>query len=205
VTLTLSGDFAALAGIEKKLSKLATAKAKKAVLMALEEEAINQVLEGFDAARDPYGRGWAPTIRGEKILQDTGGLKRSLFRKSDSDSFTIGFSKMYAAVHQFGAEIHAKATRRVEYTTKMRHWRKGGGRSGAWDLGTGGGLYGGYRGVTKLVKLLTFKIGNQWISKESVTIPARRMLPDDSGFLPGPWREPFVKAATAVLKKILRG
>lgn len=120
--LKVSGDFRGLERIERKLREAADA--KRDILKALEEEAINQVHESFDGQRDPYGAGWASTIRGGKILRDTGGLKSSLFRKRGSDSFTIGFAKMYAAVHQFGATIKAKTPRGLLFKIGDRWARK---------------------------------------------------------------------------------
>jgi phage gpG-like protein len=121
VGLRVTGDFSGLKSISARLKK--TAQAKRAILKALEEEAINQVMEGFDAARDPYGTPWKQTIRGGEILQDKGGLKRSVFRKRGSDSFTIGFTKLYAAVHQFGATIKAKGAGYLHFKL-LGKWKK---------------------------------------------------------------------------------
>jgi len=120
--IKVTGDFAGLKRIEDKLRKAADA--KRDILRALEEEAINQVNEGFDGQRDPYGAGWASTIRGGKTLRDTGGLKGSLHRSRDSSSFTIGFSKMYAAVHQYGATIKAKTSRGLLFKIGKQWVRK---------------------------------------------------------------------------------
>lgn len=160
--LKVTGDFAGLKRIEDKLR--GAADTKRAVLDALEEEAINQVNEGFADERDPYGAPWKQTLRGGKILRDTGGLRGSLHRSRNSNSFTIGFAKMYAAVHQYGATIKAKTERG-----------------------------------------LLFKIGKRWARKRSVRIDARPMIPSGSRGLPAAWLEAFKTAATAAMKKILRG
>lgn len=206
--LTFTGDFGGLKRIEEKLNRAAQGKAKKALLRALEEEAINQVMEGFDAARDPYGVGWKSTARGGKILRHKGGLKRSIFRKRGADFFVIGFAKMYAAVHQYGATIKAKATRRVEYTARAprkRKWTRGKSRSGTWREGWTRRKkgFGGYYNVVKHIKALTFKVGGKWVSVDSVTIPARPMVPTAMRGLPPTWRAAFEKAAHAALRKIL--
>jgi phage gpG-like protein len=121
VGLRVTGDFAGLKRIEEKLRK--AAKAKRGILKALEEEAVNQINEGFDAMRDPYGTPWKKTIRGGEILQHKGGLKRSIFRKRAADSFTIGFKKLYAVVHQFGATIKAKGAGYLHFKL-LGKWKK---------------------------------------------------------------------------------
>lgn len=73
------------------------------VARAMAEEAIEMTREGFSKEADPDGKGWAPTQRGGRILQDTGRLRNS-FRvmRVNSRGFQIGTTVEYSGYHQAG-------------------------------------------------------------------------------------------------------
>ena len=72
------------------------------------------IKERFDKERAPNGKPWAPWSEGyrermakkgkggNKILADTGELRRSLHREAKRGSVVVGTAKEYAATHQFG-------------------------------------------------------------------------------------------------------
>lgn len=90
----------------------------------------------FVDSRAPDGSTWKPVKRGGQPLRNTGThLMNRITSVLQGDSVIVGVPFFWAAVHQFGATIHAK-----------------------------------------VAKYLTFKVGNRWARKESVTIPARPMF-----------------------------
>lgn len=72
------------------------------------------IKERFDKERAPGGTPWPPWSEGyrermakkgkggNKILADTGELRRSLHREAKRGSVVVGTAKEYAATHQFG-------------------------------------------------------------------------------------------------------
>lgn len=78
-------------------------KALQLVARAMAEEAIELTREGFSKESDPDGKGWAPTQRGGRILQDTGRLRNS-FRvmRVNARGFQIGTTVEYSGYHQSG-------------------------------------------------------------------------------------------------------
>lgn len=78
-------------------------KVLKLVARAMAEEAIELTREGFSRESDPNGKGWAPTQRGGRILQDTGRLRNS-FRVMhvNARGFQIGTTVEYSGYHQAG-------------------------------------------------------------------------------------------------------
>lgn len=62
-----------------------------------------------------------------------------------------------------------------------------------------------YGGVIKAknAPVLRFRVGKQWVSKKSVTIPRRQFLPD-SGRLSSTWEEAFVELAREFIERELR-
>lgn len=69
--------------------------------------------ERFEFERAPGGSPWPPSIRalvtGGKTLTDSGRLGDSITHDAGRDSVRVGTNVRYAAVHQFGATISAKA------------------------------------------------------------------------------------------------
>ena len=70
----------------------------------LAEETINLVSEGFESAADPYGSGWAPTIRGNKPLHGPSGNLRTSWNRlfANADGWAVGSGVAYARFHQSG-------------------------------------------------------------------------------------------------------
>ncbi len=76
--------------------------------MALESTTV----ERFDTNVGPDGEAWEPSLRatvtGGKTLVDKGHLRDSIHSVAEDDAVEIGSADIRAAVHQFGAVIHAK-------------------------------------------------------------------------------------------------
>lgn len=76
--------------------------------MALEATTV----ERFETNVGPDGQAWEPSLRatitGGRTLVDKGHLRDSIHSVAEDDAVEIGTADMRAAVHQFGATIHAK-------------------------------------------------------------------------------------------------
>lgn len=105
----LTGDFRQLRQLLEGLKQLPRELGRSGRLnRAVAEEAMNQVVEGFEQGRDPYGTPWKPTRRGGAILRNTGRLLNSRSYTLNDRGFTIHFAAKYAATHNFGAVIKPK-------------------------------------------------------------------------------------------------
>ena len=100
MTLKFSGDFAALRAFERKIN--AVPSALDEVSDALAEEALTLIGDGFKSERDPYGKPWAPTQRGGRILQDRGILRQYRKRSVTRRGFRIAAGADYGGFHQGG-------------------------------------------------------------------------------------------------------
>jgi phage gpG-like protein len=210
----LTGDFNKLLKFNQKLREVP--EVYKELPKQLSEHALRLTNASFRGQRDPYGAGWKANLRGGRILRKSGDLSRTVFRLGGVDQFTIGFRAKYAGVHQNGATIRAKNTRRVKYMrrkpTGRTKWRRGRGRSGAYTespvrhrvfrKGAGTGWDAAkYSLVSFDTVMLSFKIGKKWISKESVTIPRRMMVPTRARGLPTTWATAFDRTVSKILKR----
>lgn len=67
----------------------------------------------FETETGPDGRRWNPSIRaqveGGQTLTDRGHLRGGLVQRNDDDSAEVGSNEIYAAIHQFGGTIRARA------------------------------------------------------------------------------------------------
>ncbi len=93
----------------KRLSKLENIDMRKTNLV-LAEAIRASTLERFRNEESPDGTKWEPSKRTstsrkrEKILTNTGRLRRSINSKSDRKGFAVGTNVVYGATHQFGDE-----------------------------------------------------------------------------------------------------
>lgn len=78
----------------------------------------SRILAGFEAEHSPEGAAWEPlkpaTIRSRKgdahpILRRSGRLARSITSRPDAQGVLVGTNLVYAAAHQFGAQIERAA------------------------------------------------------------------------------------------------
>lgn len=122
MAIVIRGDFGVVDGWAKRVGNVA--KVKRAILANVGEELIELVREGFDRQGDPYGSPWAPTLRGGRILQDTGALRTGWHRKSLSSSqVSIGPSVSYARYHQSGTR-HMPARKMVPDAGLPAGWQR---------------------------------------------------------------------------------
>lgn len=197
MTIRISGDFGIFQEFADKLETIGD-QGKQAILKSMAEESLDLVAEGFDKERDPYGGKWKDNVRGGEVLRDKGHLRKGWKRsRLTANEFTISPSVFYAAVHQHGKTIHAKNTRRVEYTRRNPRGRTAKGNFKRRKKG-----FGGYHNVVAFVKALTFRIGKQWVSKASVKIPQRMMVPSRARGLPAQWRDKYREAFDEYMRRL---
>lgn len=90
------------------------------LMREISEDMIDAVKENFEKEGRPKWKPLAKSTIAErrrlgywpgKILQRSGMLLRSIFKKYDNTSAVVGTNKIYAAVHQFGGNHSAKSTK----------------------------------------------------------------------------------------------
>ena len=73
----------------------------------------------FDSSTSPEGTAWKPSRRAAaengKTLLDKGHLRDSIHYQAASDHVVIGTNLIYAAIHQFGGIIKAKAGGKLKF------------------------------------------------------------------------------------------
>lgn len=191
--MQLTGDFALLKKWVQKFEEVP--KLRKRLPKVLSEHAVNLVRLGFRRQADPYGAHWAGTIRGGQILRDTGLMMGSIYALHSSEQFMVGIGKHYASTHQYGKTIKAKP-RLVKFKRRrpIRTLRRGSRRLKMFAKS-------GMVDVEYIGKALTFKIGDRWISKESVKIPRRMMVPSAGLGLPDKWAAAFARDVRKILRR----
>lgn len=105
--MSVTGDFAELDQLIERFGDMAHGNAAEALARNLAEEALEQVAEGFEEGRDPYGREWAALrSRDGQPLRDTSHMANSFHvHEVEADGFSIRTGVWYAVVHQDGKTI----------------------------------------------------------------------------------------------------
>lgn len=79
----------------------------------------NSTLERFDTETAPSGSKWEKSLRarisGGKTLTAAGHLGDSVASRSDASSAEWGVNRIYAAIHQFGGVIKARAAKALRF------------------------------------------------------------------------------------------
>lgn len=77
----------------------------------------NETRLRFETGRGPSGAQWTPSIRAAagagKTLVERGHLRDSITHSAGHDRVEVGSNVVYAAIHQFGGRISAKAGGRL--------------------------------------------------------------------------------------------
>lgn len=86
----------------------------------------NSTRARFATQTDPDGQRWKPSLRvqlnGGKTLTKDGHLGDSITSRADDDAAEWGTNRIYAAVHQFGATIRAKAGKYLRFPVPGFGW-----------------------------------------------------------------------------------
>lgn len=168
------------------------------------------VADGFRKQQDPWGKAWAPLarqrqrdikaaarkmkkwnqqswfkrrfgkgpeIKGSKILIDTGRMRASTGANAIGSTARVVIPTWYASVHQHGAHITPRTT------LGIAHYARGKSKTA---------------GSRKLTGFHNRTLTN------GITIPARKMLPDDSAPMPNTWRAMTAKESTLLVQQRLR-
>lgn len=113
---SLTGNFAGLTAIGKRVAGLANPAFARALNKEFADEALFQVQAGFAQQRDPYGAPWFPKVfdDGRKILRGKSGrLERSFFRRYLGPDATIIGTNNPEARFQGGTGIYGPSGRRI--------------------------------------------------------------------------------------------
>ncbi|PDT05711.1 phage virion morphogenesis protein [Rhizobium chutanense] len=85
------------------------------VMAAIGVELVGSTHMRFVTQADPEGQAWqtlntgyAATKRNSRILTESGRLRDSINSQASNDEVRVGTNTIYAAAHQFGAEIKPK-------------------------------------------------------------------------------------------------
>lgn len=113
MTIKFTGDFQKLDHFADQLA--AAAVTTRVISMAMAEETISLIRDGFEKSEDPYGKRWEPlVIRVGRPLNDTGGLKASWHRSDVTvDGFTVRSGKAVAKFHQGGTGVYGPRKARI--------------------------------------------------------------------------------------------
>lgn len=94
-------------GIEKAFDRLAQGLKNARPLMREVAFLMNDaVAENFAVGGRPKWLGLAPDRKRPSVLQQTGRLRNSIVQYHDAQTAMVGTNVVYAAIHQFGGEIH---------------------------------------------------------------------------------------------------
>ncbi len=82
-------------------------------LAAIADYLRTSTVERFEDERDPFGARWLPSQRardeGGLTLTKSGELRLSITADSDATEAVVGTNKIYAAIHNSGGTIRARA------------------------------------------------------------------------------------------------
>lgn len=99
----VSGDFAKLQAIRRRVARIRDPAFRREFLQQLAEEARYQLQESFAGSKDPYDRPWAPLKRRiGQPLRDTGRLQNSFTATVTANRIEVSSRAHYASFHNFG-------------------------------------------------------------------------------------------------------
>lgn len=120
----VTGSFAELDALAKKIASVDGAEFRRGFTNALGAAAISHLDEQFDKAKDPYGNPWLPLKQRQgKPLSDTGRLASSYTHHEIPNGFRIETVVAYAATHQYGATIVPVVAKRLAWKVRGGGWR----------------------------------------------------------------------------------
>lgn len=189
-----------------QINKAARGQAIRACTLSAAGELLRVVHEEFDSGVGPYG-GWIRTLAGNNPLVESGEFRSSWSAILRGTTAGIRSDYKWAMVHQFGAHIEAKnawerhaaavggvESKAVFKTIKVKY-----------DDGLGSSeekirVRSHFKARTGEQGYLQFKVGDQWVRKHSVDIPARPVVPNDGDALPDEWMDRLSDAISRCLE-----
>jgi hypothetical protein len=117
--VALTGDFAGLNGLIKRIEKIGKPAALERLSDNLAEQALDLIEEGFANERDPYGKPWAPKVFGDGrqiLVGKSTQLRRGFHRKVvASTGFRVGPSATakYAKWIQSGTGLYGPRKQKI--------------------------------------------------------------------------------------------
>jgi phage gpG-like protein len=107
------GDFKKLDQLIRNLRKLGSSEWRRGLARNMGQAGLAQIEESFAGQKDPWDRPWKPSVRAEQaggqILTKSARLRRSFTQTAQTNGFRVGTNVKYAAIHQYGGVIRARA------------------------------------------------------------------------------------------------
>ncbi len=168
----VSGDYAALHGLQARTSEAAFRALAPALAKRLRAASLKLLADEFKQGRDPYGAAWLATKRGNPPLRKSGRMAGSVTAQPNGAEVKVTIGTTYAVYHQKGARMAARSNVRGQTL---------------WHNPKTGKL------VSKRTKL---KLVHETKAKRATfgdrTLPRRQMLPESStGGLGSIWSAAF--------------
>jgi len=186
--MPLHGDINGLKKLADRIREVKSEGFKTELSQLLGAAALKLVADGFRGSHDPYGNPWLPLkTRKGKPLEKTGRMKGSASVDPRSNGFKLTIATVYAPVHQRGGHVapHSRIRPQIQ-----------------WHNPKTGRLVAR---TTRLKLVVESRIGRRTFGK-GITIPQRRMVPDQEGGGLGPiWTAAFRKEAESLLRRRLQG
>lgn len=106
--MPVSGDFAALRSLRGRLSEESIRGILPKAAQRMSATSLKLLADEFRAGRDPYGRPWAPTKRGNPPLRWTGRMAGSPTGQADGPNVKVTIGVNYAIYAQDGTKRHER-------------------------------------------------------------------------------------------------
>lgn len=186
--MPLSGDGPGrMRELIRGFQEIATPRFARQMNQSLGAEALALVKSGFDLSMDPYGKAWAPVLRGGLPLRKTGRLRNAFTYRGDATKMELENGLIYANMMNFGTaglpggKLTPTGKKALAFTlTSGRTHRKG---------------------SSNLLKHMAKDRSS--VVVRSVVIPGRKMVPDE-GDLPPLWESKLRATADKVMELIMK-
>jgi len=124
--IKVSGDFAALADMRRRLAKLG--QTNREIVREFESVAVRELDRTFGRRQSPYGRRWKArkTRRSNPLLEETGALRGSVTgHRKGALGFGVKYTDHKAAWHHNGTSRGIDARRLVPFSGRLpAKWKK---------------------------------------------------------------------------------
>lgn len=127
--VSLRYDLSGLKNANRQLAKMLRRAGDLTPLMdVIGARLVTSTQHRFEAGRGPDGEPWQPSIRakaqGGRTLVDRGHLRDSVTHEPTSDAVAVGSNLVYAAIHQLGGTVQARADGYLTMKIPGVGWRR---------------------------------------------------------------------------------
>jgi phage gpG-like protein len=180
--LGVAFNSSALGRLAAGLEQISSAGWRRRLNERIAESVREQIAGEFAAGKDPYGRPWAPlTSRTGAPLRDTNRFRNSWTARAQERGFEVSSDFVGAAVHNFGAVIHAKTERGLVFQVES-----------SFQVFSRGGK-----------RPARPKVGKSWRRLMQVTIPKRQIIPDQVQGMGSRWGAAIQSEISAAISEAI--